>query len=446
MIDSMPNYSHTDFNSGVVDTINNVLYLGGPFQEINNLKSKAITKYDGLKFDTLGAGLDPQWAGIFTPTQVKKTIIFQNKLYVTGQFQKAGKYYSPNLARWNGSDWDTVNFRFKNGNSTGVAWHMDVYNNELYLGGNFDSIGGIKANNFAKFDGVNWHSVSYPYNTCVSAIANYKGKLFMAGEVTSGSSCANLAYYDGISWTPWVGILGDITKNVVGMKVIDSMLFVYGRFYSIAGTNCMGLAAWNGTKWFGYGKGVGATGTIRDVSKINGDLYISGVFDSINELSTSSGGINNLTNIAKFDLTNNTWCTIMDAPNNIITFTIEYNNAMYIAGGFTAIGTTPVLPLLKWIGGNSTISCGSTVDVGLTEFINDFKFSIYPNPTTSTINIVDENNQLQNATIQIKNNLGQLVFISSFTSQINLSSLSAGMYFLTIEDKSSKKTIKIIKQ
>lgn len=86
----------------------------------------------------------------------------------------------------------------------------------------------------------------------------------------------------------------------------------------------------------------------------------------------------------------------------------------------------------------------SIIGVNEHDYFNPYK--IYPNPTSSIINIVDENNQLQNATIQIKNNLGQFVYTSSFTSQINLYNLSAGMYFLSIEDKSSKKTIKIIKQ
>jgi|688.fasta_scaffold239656_2 hypothetical protein len=84
--------------------------------------------------------------------------------------------------------------------------------------------------------------------------------------------------------------------------------------------------------------------------------------------------------------------------------------------------------------------------VGLKE--NDIlqNIKLYPNPTNSILNIVDENNQLQNTTIQIKNNLGQLVYTSPFTSQINLHSISAGMYFLTVENKDSKKTVKIIKQ
>ena len=443
VIDSMPN-SHTFVTKSVVDTVNNILYLGGDFQQINNLRTTSIIKYNGIKFDTLGAGLDPQDHPLFTGSQVKKMVMFQNKLYVSGDFKRAGKYYSYNLARWNGSDWDSTNFKLRNNGSIGTAWNMDVYNNELYIAGGFDSIGGIKANNFAKFDGVNWHDIGYPYNTCVSAIANYKGKLYMAGEVTSGSSCANLAYYDGVSWNAWAGISGSTTKGVYGMKVIDSMLFVYGRFYSIGGTNCMGLAAWNGSKWFGYGKGVGATGTIYDVSKINGELYISGIFDSINDLSTSAGTFNFYTNIAKFDGTK--WCTFIDPIGGAVAFCTEYNHELYFGGAYLQIGSSPSMPLTKWIGGSTSVTCGALVDVGLNEYYEDLKFSISPNPTTSIINIIDENNQLQNASIQITDYLGQLVYFSPFTSQINLSDLSSGLYFLTLKQTSNSRTIKIIKQ
>ena len=39
-----------------------------------------------------------------------------------------------------------------------------------------------------------------------------------------------------------------------------------------------------------------------------------------------------------------------------------------------------------------------------------------------------------------------LNFLAIVSNQIDLSNLSAGMYFLTVEDKHNKKTIKIIKQ
>ena len=71
---------------------------------------------------------------------------------------------------------------------------------------------------------------------------------------------------------------------------------------------------------------------------------------------------------------------------------------------------------------------------------------LFPNPTNSIINIDDEKKQFQNATIEIKNYLGQVVFTTPFASQINLQNFSAGMYFLTVKDKDYEKTVKIIKE
>ena len=90
--------------------------------------------------------------------------------------------------------------------------------------------------------------------------------------------------------------------------------------------------------------------------------------------------------------------------------------------------------------------CNGICALNVNELNTLYQISIYPNPTTGNLFISDENNAFQNSTIQIKNYLGQVVFTTPFASQINLQNLSAGMYFLTIQDKSSSKTVKFIKQ
>ena len=158
--------------------------------------------------------------------------------------------------------------------------------------------------------------------------------------------------------------------------------------------------------------------------------------------------------VIQFTIANNDtiWLGIYNViGNSIITF---YNAAILPSGTYSVTLNGDTLPdgiyfvALK-INSTKTLTkklIKQTNAVGLNENNLFQNIQLYPNPTNSILNIVDENNQLQNTTIQIKNNLGQLVYTSPFTSQINLHSLSAGMYFLTIEDKSSKKTIKIIKQ
>lgn len=159
--------------------------------------------------------------------------MFQNKLYVFGGFVKTGKYYCSSMDRWNGSSWDTISYL-----RSGGIHLSDMYNNELYVAGQFDSIGGIECNSIAKFDGTNWHCLGYPYKDVdFTAIKNFQGKLYMAGQVNPQTSLANLSYWDGVQWIPWVGVTGTQYKYIAGMTVIDSMLYVYGRFDNIAGTN-----------------------------------------------------------------------------------------------------------------------------------------------------------------------------------------------------------------
>jgi len=78
-----------------------------------------------------------------------------------------------------------------------------------------------------------------------------------------------------------------------------------------------------------------------------------------------------------------------------------------------------------------------------TSFITDI--SIYPNPTNGIINITDEQLQLQNATIEIKNTLGQIVYLDVYAPQINVSSFPSGIYFITLNNKETKRTIKFVK-
>ena len=86
----------------------------------------------------------------------------------------------------------------------------------------------------------------------------------------------------------------------------------------------------------------------------------------------------------------------------------------------------------------------ANVGINETLIVNDFE--VYPNPTTSVLNISDKKNQYKNSIIEIKNTLGQVVLTVPFINQINLSDLSAGIYFVTFQNKENRKTIKIIKQ
>lgn len=73
-------------------------------------------------------------------------------------------------------------------------------------------------------------------------------------------------------------------------------------------------------------------------------------------------------------------------------------------------------------------------------------FDVYPIPSSFILNITDEQNLLQNSIIEIKNYLGEIVLTTLFTSEIDISALSTGMYFLTVQDKVKKYTVKFIRE
>ena len=94
-----------------------------------------------------------------------------------------------------------------------------------------------------------------------------------------------------------------------------------------------------------------------------------------------------------------------------------------------------------------TVSFYSSIINSLTK--NDITINnllIYPNPTSSIINIIDEQNELQNSSITITNTLGQTVLSMPFSHQIDVSSLAQGLYYLTLQDGNIKKTVKFVRE
>jgi carboxypeptidase T len=77
-------------------------------------------------------------------------------------------------------------------------------------------------------------------------------------------------------------------------------------------------------------------------------------------------------------------------------------------------------------------------------------FSIFPNPYSDNITVqISSVFNLSEAKIFITNNLGQLLltfYPNNYSQLLNLSSLSSGMYFLTVQGNENKRTVKIIKQ
>ena len=70
-------------------------------------------------------------------------------------------------------------------------------------------------------------------------------------------------------------------------------------------------------------------------------------------------------------------------------------------------------------------------NVGINEVYQSNLFTVYPNPTNSTLTI---NTKAIYSSIQIVNTLGQLVFTKEKSTSLNVSSLPSGIYFIQLVD------------
>ena len=80
---------------------NGQIVVGGDFDSIGGVAANNIAIWDGTTFSPLGSGISsyPGWENSFPP-YVSKLQVFQDELYVLGQFFMAGGIESNNIARW----------------------------------------------------------------------------------------------------------------------------------------------------------------------------------------------------------------------------------------------------------------------------------------------------------------------------------------------------------
>jgi hypothetical protein len=132
-----------------------------------------------------------------------------------------------------------------------------------------------------------------------------------------------------------------------------------------------------------------------------------------------------------------TWNTSSTTVAIIISPTVTTN---YTVTGTSAQGCSNTSVISQ--------SVSSCVGIKEVEQIGTTYFTVYPNPTTSVLNI-EFDVQHHNTQLLLTDVLGQVMHsevIESFKTTINTGSLSDGVYFVTVIDGNNKLTKKIIIQ
>jgi len=345
---------------------NNKLYVGGEFTMADNISANHIAAYD-LQTGT--------WQSVGSLNgDVNSLKVYNNEIYAGGNFTGL-------LAKWNGTQWVDVG----QGMIYGVGVRtLDIFNNQLIVGGDFELATGALRKNVCAYDGSQVILFSFGMGTTnpVNDFEVYNGKLYAACDFISGSDTCALAVFDNSSW-----------QNVV-------------KTYNGIGYALSGLG-------------------IKQITALDNKLYCAGYFTCFTAMNYGSG-------LMTYEHTNGTPYTnyylnpILNADSTIKCMGID-NSMLYFGGSFT---TNSYSDTLNHIG---------TIDMLFNsvrrEARNGVVSEIYPNPVNELLN-VSNFAALKINTIKIYDLKGVEVFETAITNDalttLNLKKLTPGIYSIQL--------------
>lgn len=192
-------------------TYNGNLYAGGTFDSAGGKPMSNLAMWNGSTWSSVGGGIQKGTFNIGVTTftySVYALCELNGYLYVGGLFDSTSTIPAINIAAWNGSSWSNLGTGLYGGAEKGDYGTYALYgiNNLLYAGGAFDSAGGNCVNSIAVWNGSSWASVGSgvsgnPYSNFPSVLGFgvYNNNLYVAGQFDSagGAFTGYLAEWPG---------------------------------------------------------------------------------------------------------------------------------------------------------------------------------------------------------------------------------------------------------
>jgi hypothetical protein len=399
----------------------------------SNSTSFSIPKWDGnswLQMPTLvSAGLNHETLDASSDSQY---------LYVVGDFiDNTGVY---NLIRWDGNSWSNLGNPIpsikpylylvcndKNGN-------IFVYGQDTQAG-----------QYLARYNSNGWVSLPLPTGVgpatggIASICTDALGNLYAAGRFTNSSGNCYVAKWNGISWSELGGQNNLGANNSIFSIHFDNDggLFAGGSFSNA--NNEIYVAKWDGTNWNELpGLTQAKTSEQRIVFDItsdqDGNVYVGGSLESLNSGNFFIGKWNGSkwveinTNIGTYTPFITSLCT--DPAGNLYA-TGDFKNSS--GKRFVAM-----FPNAKSVGIKELVSKNNT-------------FSIFPNPTSEKIRIETSDLEMTEKVfkVNVRNIIGQIICnrtISLPNNSLDLTELSAGIYFITVNIDDHWLTQRLVKE
>lgn len=424
-----------------------LLYTGGGYST-----QGCLAVYDGTNWNNLNWDSN-DWP-IYSITKYK------DEIYVCGGFEYASGTYCHLIAKWTGVQWDSVTTQIDGGNIfLGGTRGLFATDSFLYLSGTFDYVGNVYSPGIIKYDGTKWIAIgnfegTFPGGANVNGFncaAIYNNELYVGGDYEDSTGYTErIAKFDGVNWSNvGQGINGGFA-GVVDLQVYKNELYAAGTFTKAEGDPGDFIAKWNGSQWSEVGLGMAGlsptynNGQVHDLYVYNNELYACGVFHY-------AGGVPALY-VAKWN--GSQWCGFGDTLDNVSIALGSFNGELFMGGGFKVIASDAIEAgdsinhIAKWIGGNFTDTCSITVGTNqIAQY--DSSFSVYPNPARDQLHLSFVFPEGKKAVVIINNIVGEQLLIKSVESSnkvIDISKLPHGIYYIILKSEKESLVQKFMKQ
>jgi hypothetical protein len=260
-----------------------------------------------------------------------------------GRFAAVGGVTANNIARWSAAS------NALSPLGTGLSGTAGAYvaalavmpNGDVVAGGRFTTAGGVAANYIAKWNGSAWAPLGAGMDgasgVVESLIVMPNGDLIAGGDFTNAGAgpASHIARWNG---TQWSSLGAGMDFSVYAMAVLPNGTLVAG-----GGS----IAQWNGTQWSSLG--TGATGIIYALKILpDGDLIAAGMFYFYIDPPPQIPAYN----IARWN--GATWARLGNglhgADEQVFALATLPNGDLVAAGDFALAGTVAARNVARWNG------------------------------------------------------------------------------------------------
>lgn len=180
---------------------NNTVYAGGAFEAVDNITVNNIVAWDGTRWSAL---TDSATGEPGTNNEIRSLAIdSDNLLYVGGNFDQAGGKTANTIATWDGSSWGTLGV-----GTIGFVEAIAVTDTDVYLGGNFVLAGDMTVNRVARWnkEASVWSALGIGVSNIVTGLIHDGENLYASGsfnaanlEASNAIAVSNIAQWSEVN-------------------------------------------------------------------------------------------------------------------------------------------------------------------------------------------------------------------------------------------------------